>query len=167
MSYEQPTGALTCPDTEPVLPRNVNEPAPSAPDSNRPQDDAPLLIAMIAEANTLPWNTLPPLIVAELPTCRQTFEALVTTLVNFHPSVQSSHRCMRRQHGFTYGFRSMTAPKSRGIQKMLVTWTCTNRLSCHVIILSFQGSGFNRRQHFSILFVLTLSFHRGLKLRWR
>ena len=120
MSYGQPAGALACSGTETVLPRNVNEPAPSVPDSNRPQDDAPFLIAMVAEANTLPLNTLPPLIVADLPTYHQTFEALATQseFSSVSTILASMHASAAR---IALWFRSMTAPKFRRIRKMLVT----------------------------------------------
>jgi hypothetical protein len=58
------------------LARNVKLPNPSAPANNRPQDVALVPIVIAAEASMLPWKTVPPLRVAELPTNHQTLDAL-------------------------------------------------------------------------------------------
>ena len=58
------------------MPRNVNAPAPVAPDNNRPQDVARVPIEIALEAKMFPWNIVPPLIVASWPTNHQTLDAL-------------------------------------------------------------------------------------------
>ena len=64
------------PGTETVLVSIVNEPAPAAPDSNRPQDVASVPNDTVAEANMFPLEIAAPRMDAELPTCHQTLDAL-------------------------------------------------------------------------------------------
>ena len=76
-AYWQVEGALGFPGTDTSLVSNVNAPlVVIAPASNRPQDDEEVPIVMDVSASMFPWNSAYVPIVAELPTCQNTFEAL-------------------------------------------------------------------------------------------
>ena len=65
------------PGTDTTFESNVMAPVTvTAPANNLPQDVAPVSIVMVVSASTLPLNTEYLLMVAELPTCQKTLEAL-------------------------------------------------------------------------------------------
>jgi hypothetical protein len=77
LSYWQLAGALALPGTETTLESNTKLPlAVTAPASNLPQDVEPVPIVMAVSASTFPRNRAYVPMVAELPTCHQTLEAL-------------------------------------------------------------------------------------------
>ena len=71
-------GANGLPGTEMTLPLKsiLPEPPTHAPDINLPHEVALVLIVISKAASMLPWNSAYVPIVAELPTCHQTLEAL-------------------------------------------------------------------------------------------
>ena len=76
-SYWHVGGANALPGTEAVLPCNAIKPeAVIAPASILPQDVEEVPIVMDVSASTFPWNRANVPIVAELPTCQKTLEAL-------------------------------------------------------------------------------------------